>query len=257
MTLLLFALTAIALGAGLATLIGSIRHRGGINSPKLLFVGFKRAAFVLLIGLLLPIGVYFLYSRFAPFSHHKYGLNYHMERFALESVLLCIAVLILTFAASFVMIRRRCIETGIKVPETSRLSPTRTTKIATAILLILLIAYYLTWQSELGLLLGWFTVAYTVLACILWFLGQDLRITALKHDFDHFRGTFFRSLTPILAGVILILGLTASFYLTNVERVQVRQLNVPGVRLFIDEIDYTGYKYYRDHLAEEYHNLND
>ena len=124
-------------------------------------------------------------------------------------------------------------------------------------LAILILVYYMTWQSQLGPFLGWFTVAYSVLVCALWFFGQDLRIRSMKRDFNHFRGTFFRSLTPILAAFILILGLTASFYLTVVERQQVKQLNLPGTRLFIDEIEYTAFKHYRARLAEEYRSLND
>ena len=59
-------------------------------------------------------------------------------------------------------------------------------------------------------------------------------------------------MTPMLAGVILILGLSASYYLTRSEKAQIEQLNIPGRRLFIDELEYTTFKHYRDRLIQEY-----
>ncbi len=226
----------------------SCRKRG--DGPMLYFVGWKMLGKMILISLILPIGVYVLYTRFLPFGGRGYGIDYSRNRFFLELLLTITAIFWLTVTTAYSAIRRRALEAGMEVPETGYFRLGMAWKLVGLISLMLLTVFFIGWEREtfrvgaFGIItLG--LVALTSLSC---FLRQSWRLLRLRDGLVLFRRTFLRSLLPMLALSVLIVGIPCRSSLKEVEKVNMIAMSQPGARPFLDEVEHSAFKHYRDYL---------
>lgn len=116
-------LLLLALRCAVATCWNLWRYRKRADGPKLFFIGWRRMAGIVLLGLVLPIGVYAAYSRLAPFSSMRYGIHYRLDRVLIEKGTLVALVLIVVLATSYRAIRARCRDAGMDVPSEGFFNP--------------------------------------------------------------------------------------------------------------------------------------
>jgi len=66
---------------------GLWRYRRRAGGPKLFFIGWRRLGWIVLWALVVPVGLYIVWTRLAPWSVMRYGINYAFDRVALELLL--------------------------------------------------------------------------------------------------------------------------------------------------------------------------
>ena len=246
-------LLLLALRCAAATGWNLWRYRKRADGPKLFFVGWRRVAGIVLLGLILPIGVYAAYSRLAPFSSMRYGIQHYPYWVALEKATLVALILIVILAASYRAIRARCRDAGMEAPAKGFFNPLRSRAaiLCAALLAAASTANFLFTGHVYGrdFLAGWLTAAI-VLFALVYVLWQFRLMKRLGPGTEHFRMSFVRSLLPILTACLLLLGLTSLAFLRSVEARYVAQLNRPGAVWGLDELENSALKGYRDHLRE-------
>lgn len=249
--LMTFSLILVVSGILTSWSLWSCRKRG--DGPMLYFVGWRRLGKLLLISLMLPLGLYVLYTRFLPFGGRGYGIDYSRNRFFLELLLTVTAIFWLTLTTAYWAIRRRALEAGMQVPEGRYFQPGLAGKLVGLILLILLIMFFIGWEREAfrAGAFGLTTVSLIALTSLSYFLRQSWRLLKLRDGLLLFRRTFLRSLLSILAFSLLIVGIACRSSLRSVEKANIMAMTQPGTRLFLDELEYTAFKHYRDYLQEQ------
>ncbi|MGD2175128.1 MAG: permease prefix domain 1-containing protein [Candidatus Brocadiaceae bacterium] len=251
------ALALVALGSaiglvGLCALVGYYvwRHGSEEVGARLYFVGWRRMGGIALAGVVLPLALYWAYTRLAPFSSMRHGLRHCTGRVALElAILLCCGAGIV-MALSYRAIRARCRDAGIEVPPPGVFNPfsSRGGRLVLGVLLVGLLACFVAWAAGILGAVGGLVGAGILLLAFLGYVG--VQFWRLKRAPErHFRMTFIRSLVPVVAVCFLIGGLTAHLLLTLGEHAQIRRLNRPGHRLFFDELEMTSLAGYREHMA--------
>jgi len=229
------------------------RCRKRADGPKLFFVGWPRVGWIVLLGLVLPVGIYWACTRLSPWSSMRYGINYLPGRIALELCLVFTAVITAILCMGYQAIRVRCRDAGMEAPSGNLFNPlgSRIARIGLAILLALIALYFVFWESEpLRTMGGGCAAGALMLLTLAYLVGQFWRLRGREPARAHFRRTFIRSLVPILASCLLVVGVSSHIYLRRAEAAQIRLLNRPGHRIFLDELEMTSLNRYRDHLRE-------
>lgn len=229
------------------------KYRRRADGPKLFFVGWRRVARIVLIGLALPVGLYWVYTRLTPWSSMQYGVNYCPARIALELVVVFASVITLVFCLGYRAIRGRSKDAGMAVPQEGPFNPfsSRITVSAAAVLAAGTLMYYASWERDsMRLGVGFLGALAVALFAIVYLRKQFWRLAGKDPEKAHFRMTVVRSMIPILAASLLAVGLTSHTYLRLSEEAQIRLLNQPGQRMFLDELEMTSLRHYRDHLRE-------
>jgi hypothetical protein len=240
-----------------------IRHRRQYDSAKLLFVGWTRTAWVVGLSVLVPLGLYIVYTRLTPWGGGGYGMNYARmsSRFLVEMVVLVLVILGTTLAGAYRAIRARCKEAGMPVPEKGHFRPGWFWGGVGLACLITLFVYARTWRADrifglnkniliLSLPAG-FTLAPALAALALAWAGTMLwRFSLLYPSNAHFCRTLVRSFLPLLATVMFLLAALSYLYLGSEERHYARLLSHPSHDTVLHELEMSLFKDYRDHLAE-------
>jgi hypothetical protein len=241
---LLITFSLILIVSGIITWWGlwSCRKRG--DGPMLYFVGWKRLGKIILISLILPIGLFVLYTRFLPFGSRSYGIDYSRNRFFLELLLTITAIFWLTVTTAYWAIRRRALEAGMEVPEAGYFRLGFAWKAVGLISLMLVIVFFIFRVGAFGII----TLGLVALTSLSYFLRQSWRLLRSRDGLVLFRRTFLRSLLPILAFSVLIVGIACRSSLKEVEKANMIVMSQPGARPFLDEVEHSAFKHYRDYL---------
>jgi len=238
---------------GLLTFWGLWSSRKKGNAPMLYFIGWKRLTEIVLVSLVIPFGLYVIYTRFMPFGGREYGSNYVFNRLSMEVVLFITIIFWSTLITAYRAIRGRALEAGLEVPESGYFRPGFIYKIVGGTLLLSLIIFFSAWEREvfrIGIP-GKILIGIIVLASLCYFMCQLRRFCRLKAELALFRRTMIRSLAPILAFFVLFMGLTCHYSLKSLDKATIAVLNKPGTRIFLDELEYTAFRDYRDYLLKQ------
>ena len=255
-------LTLMVIFAALA-LFGLLRGRDVslLTEPMPIDAGWM--AWLVALGIALPLSVYAAYAYLSPWSPMKYGLPFCGHRLMLESNLVRLSVCAAVLVFGYHGMRKRCQDAGIEVPSRGLFNPLRSPVwlVAGGIVLAGFVVFYAKWQPHERSLLP----SRDVLR--MWRFGRNLSSSAYAVVYGYivwqfwrlkrslvgrsgFGWTLIRSYVPVLAFALIIAWLASHFALGLAERNEIRKLSKPGHRLFIDNIENSRLKDYRKHLAE-------
>jgi len=197
----------------------ALRERGAV--PLLLLPSWRASARIVLLGLVLPLAVYALYSRL-PIGGREYGLYTNWPRFLAEMVVMLGILLYLPERLMRTAIRRRCRELGIPLPKPGL--PLITLGllsgiVGAAVIVGMNIMLGISTGSELDRMFGRFAgsligflvlllaiaIAVMVVMLVVRTVVHYLR-TRETSDFALYRGTLARSLIPLYAAAVILLG---------------------------------------------------
>lgn len=202
--------------AMIVCLVISLRWRltlGAQSAPLLLLPSWRDMLRFILLGVVLPFAVFLVWTRWLPFSGHAYNVKYAGHRAAAEFVALILALLLIPGWLASRAFRRRCLE--LELPPPPRLAGLLHWPLA-VVGLGLLIGFAVPLGSEtqpgLRMVLGSGALAALVLLVL---VGLGL-FSSRQHG--RTIGTLSRSLIPVFATAILILGLVVQPILRHRER---------------------------------------
>lgn len=197
-------------------LVISLRWRltlGAQSAPLLLLPSWRDMLRFILLGVILPFAVFLVWTRWLPFSGHAYSMKYAGHRAAAEFVALLLALLLIPGWLASRAFRRRCLE--LELPPPPRLAGFLRWPLA-VVGFWLLIGFAVPLGSEmqpgLRMVLGSGALAALVLLAL---VGLAL-FSSRRHG--RTIGTLSRSLIPVFATAILILGLVVQPILRHRER---------------------------------------
>ena len=270
---LLTVVAAIALLAAIMTGISMIRRRHSGQRPTLLFVGWGPLGRICLLAVAIPITLFALYSQVSPFGGRQYGLSYAMDRVMLEFVLVGATVAVLLIGLSHSAIRRRAGELGIPVPQAARQRQRRWLSAMTVLIVLCAVAYVVCWHSGLfrapweaqhdGAIVG-FPFAYqweycgygfaivgaTGLLTLVWSAFALIRLKRMGKESAHFRGTLWRSMVPILASAVIVVGIFCGLALRRAEAAAVARITGRADVGRHNEIELSGFREMRERFVK-------
>ena len=153
--------------------------RGSAAAPLLILPGWRKLGMMLLFAVAIPVGVYYLYTRHSGLAGREMSLRPGIFFIVAELLVLSAVILCASVVMSVRHTWRRCRELGIAVPP----------------------------NVSAGKLIG---ITLVPLGLFVWLMrgrGEGL-----------FRGSVARSLIPVFAGVVVLLGVTAAPYLKSDEQ---------------------------------------
>ncbi|NLF32231.1 MAG: hypothetical protein GX591_15250, partial [Planctomycetes bacterium] len=233
---LLTAVLIVALLAVLCTGISLLRRRTA--RPYLLFVGWGPIGRICLLAIVMPLAVYVLYTRLAPFSSQRFGWWYAEDRIALELVTLGLVIVGLLVGLTYRAVRRRAAEAGLEVPRPLRRPDRRVFVTIAALLGAVIIVYLAAWEIvhlvprwtewvntwELQHYPGWYIAGAAVLVAAVWFIREAVYVLRLRGNLAAFRRTLIRSSIGVYAAAIILVGAICGVTLRRVEAVHVSHL---------------------------------
>jgi len=236
----------------------SLVRRRGDARPMLFFVGWRRMALIALVGIVVPMALYWAYTRFSPTSSLRYGINYSWRSAVLELAITASAMLLAVLTMGYHAVRERCREAGMDVPRPGLLNPSAdpaglllslvlALAVPAAITVMLAWGADSVWRHALhGILLpgAILLLPFVHLRWQLWRIGKD---AGIGHAF---RGTYARSLLPVLAASLLAAGIVGGVGLRSAESRRIRAVNTPSRGWALNEMAMTSLTRYRDHLRE-------
>ncbi|MFO8007268.1 MAG: hypothetical protein R6V05_05975 [Candidatus Brocadiia bacterium] len=306
------------------------RHPGEDERPLMLFVGWRRLGVTLLFGLALPIALYALQTRVAPWRSLRYGVPHLALQRAAELGISAVLIVSLTGVFAHRAVRRRCEEAGLPVPPRGWFNPLRHRASAALSLLlagafgaavagivagpvvkdvhmllgvvgigaaVTVVPIFVLWQlAHLGYAVRPFgAVAREALSAArrtpIWLIAGGLvllgggglllwsayairswihlvivfgaaivlplivygcartQFVAPDAAMARFRRTAFRSLLPVAAASVVLLGLLANLYLAHAEAAALEPVNRIGYQLF-SEVEDSDLANYREHLQQ-------
>jgi hypothetical protein len=224
--------------AALAGFVWLRRLREGRSAPFLLLPGWRDGARVVLLGLAVPTVLYLLYT-WSPLGGRQYGLPVNWPRFTIEVLAMMAILLHLPERLMRDMVHRRCRALGVAVPKAGfSLS-------LLAVPFLLATAFGIYYMARImreggtGNLAGdivnlLFSVLPLPVICIvavsLPMFGYYLirRIIGTRRprtvsEYALYRGTLARSLVPVYAAAVILLGGLVQPYLLHREASLLRQ----------------------------------
>jgi hypothetical protein len=256
-SLFLLILTIAAFFVSITTGIILLRHRNKPDSPKLLFIGWRRMAKIISLGTILPVAVYIMYSYLLPTGARDYSFFYSLYRVGMEFLLVYLSGLTITMSLATSVIKQRAVDAGIPVPPKTKSRFVTGMKLIGIILAGLMIGYIILWHAgyfrehelySVPSMLWFVVVILSLLFCVLYFLVPDIIHRRRNKEYAHFNRTYIRSLTPVLAGVVVVTSLLTGFALDYREKKVMQVYSVP----FFKEIEYSNFKFLKEHLQQEY-----
>jgi len=247
---LLVVVVLLALAAGGVSLISLVRGRGQDDGPKLMFVGWRRLGRICLLAIILPVGLYAFYAHATSLSGRGYGLLFAFDKVGLELFVVGAAALALLLGLSYSALRRRCEEAGMAVPAPGRLRSRRAFLVSGAVIAAGVLGYVVGWD------LGWFRpkglswgawgpgiwLSLLVGAHLLaWGVYDLTRLRLLRGELAHFRRTLFRSLVPILAAAVIVVGAICGLSLSRLEAGAMTHVKGRASLDFTNEIRHSDY----------------
>jgi hypothetical protein len=188
----------------------------GEPPPPILMPDWLTVVRILLLGVILPLALFFVVTRALPWSGHDYSTRVGLHKLAAEFGLLAVALGTIPILMTVGQVQRRCRASGVAVARWQ--------------------ARYLWWPlgsvGGLLLLVAWFLpptsgqAAKTLATVGLGFMGVALTVgillgigQALGGQRQHgvFYGAVFRTLVPMLALTIIVLGVSTRPVLLRAE----------------------------------------
>ncbi|MCC7407453.1 MAG: hypothetical protein IT442_05240 [Phycisphaeraceae bacterium] len=269
--MLLAASGVLAVAAVLAWLL-ALRGRAG-RGGVMIFVGWARLGRIALWSVVVPAAVYVLYAML-PIANRQFGVNYMFERFLVEKMVLFLAICLLLWQQSQRAMADRAAELGLPVaPEGwSR----RAVWAALALLVMIFGAYVGAWQVEslrpweivpspggewpafvgTGLTsAGWWlagALGAVMAVWALWLLGRAAMMVVRGRMTG---ATSLWSLLPILASVVIVLGLGERVVLRQVEARSLSSIRGLEDMTVFREIDESAFRELRDWHARRLQEL--
>jgi hypothetical protein len=188
-----------------------IRLRRASAVPILLMPPGKVVLRTFLLGILLPMGVYLIYSRLPVLSGRDMSLlgGGMYRRMALEMIALGAAMLWVPVRTIRRYIRRRCAELGVDIPET-RDELVTNTKIWLSVLgLLCLAAFSFTILMPISMFISTVGIATSMVVAgyVVFYFGRR------QGRYGLYYGTLARSMAPMYAITVMLLSLTVQPYL--------------------------------------------
>ncbi|KPK85003.1 MAG: hypothetical protein AMJ81_04385 [Phycisphaerae bacterium SM23_33] len=258
---LLWCLVINALLLGLLSLLSLIRRRGADRS-MLLFVGWRRLGSICLLAIVLPLAGYAFYAHVLTAADRAYGLNYTAGKTLLEYAVLIGGIFFLLVRLSCSAIRRRAEEIGLAVPPRLRLRDRRWIVALGALIALAAVVYLAGWRlgpfkppregphathgigSLPGLALAGLVVLYLLICEVREYAGPLFR-----KPFAAFRRTLYRSLVPIFAASVIVVGAACGWGLAWGERSAMRRVKGMADINIVNEVERSNYRLLRDRLA--------
>lgn len=197
-------------------LVISLRWRltlGAQSAPLLLLPSWRDMLRFVLLGVILPFAVFLVWTRWLPFSGHAYSMKFAGHRAAAEFVALLLTLLLIPGWLASRAFRRRCLELELPPPpHISKLLRTPLTIAGLGLLIGFAIPGGFGMQPGLLVVQGSAGIALLVFLAL---VGLGL-FSSRRHG--RTIGTLSRSLIPVFATAILILGLVVQPILRHRER---------------------------------------
>ncbi|MHB9134715.1 MAG: permease prefix domain 1-containing protein [Armatimonadota bacterium] len=199
--------------------------RAAKAAPLLLLPRWQETLRVVALGILLPLAVYYLYSR-SPWGGREYGFGYMWPRVSAEFLVIMLVLLYLPAAMAGRLIRRRCETLGVPTPSART---NRRQKIALYSLGVLLVLLCVGTTMAFDVL-GFFDDPLLLLLCIIvpllytagfWYVAKS--ILRSRKSYALFYGTVARSLAPVYALSIILLATLVYPYLIRQEERWLRE----------------------------------
>jgi hypothetical protein len=195
------------------------RLRGSSSVPLLLLPPARVMLRALVLGIALPMVIYWVYSRLPVIGGREYGWLYMFQRFAMELLLLGGIVLWLPGHMIRRYIRQRCDELVIAIPDKMNgVTNNRRVRMATifglgVLILVSYTPFYISpFISVIEIMLG------MSLLVIAWYFTVNM-----WQNFGLYYGTLARSIAPLYALAVIFLSLTVQPWLLNQEAKWLRQ----------------------------------
>lgn len=259
---MLAAVTLAALVLGGASVLGLLR-RPKADRPILLFVGWRRIARICLLAIVAPLAAYAFYAYVLTAGDRQYGINYTFGKTLLELVLTIGVMCSLLASLGYSAVRRRAEELGLVVPPPLRLRDRKWIAGAAAVVALAAAVYLVGWwagpfkppprigRATLGMYnspVGAFLAGGVGLVLLAWALREAVGLF-LKKQYSRFRRTLQRSLVPVLAAAVIVVGLSCGWLLARGEASAARRLK--GLGFFhVNEVERSDFRILRDHFAE-------
>lgn len=255
LVLFLSVFNGLAIVLAVATGISLWLRRKQEDGPKLLFVGGRALATILLAAAVVPLAVYGLYNYVLPLGVREYGLNAAMHRVILEVIVTAAIMLVLLLRLSYSAIRRRARAAGMAIPPAAWSRWRTGFAIAGALFGAGVVLYEVLWYVNAGRgnLVFLQARGFPGLLILLttanmagWLVYEVVRLLRLPGVFGHFRRTLFRSLIPIVGLTVIIVGTVCGTLVSRAEIAAIRQ-----VPYFVDqEIRQSNYRLLKERLSE-------
>lgn len=209
------------LGTTLQGVIWLFRLRQSASVPILLMVPWKVIARSLLLGILLPGVIYWLYSRITAISGRDFSLVSGMWiRFSIEMLILGLIMLSIPGRLVHAYVRKRCTDLDIELPG-SREEAKFAWKVRGGVFSALILAGSTTLSSDL-IYPPMLKVLSVILAIAIMLIS--LKYVGRKRSrYGLYYGTLARSLAPMYAFSIILLALTVQPWLLYNEAKWVQQ----------------------------------
>jgi hypothetical protein len=210
-------LTLAMLGAMLQGKVWLFHLRRASAVPILLMAPARVLLRAVLLGTLLPMLIYWVYSRLPVIGGREYGWLYMWPRFSAELLLLAIILLWLPAHLLRKYIRKRCDDLGVDMPDAHAERAVAWKVRGTGLLAFILLAIVISALSQgvaisddHGIFLFIIVLSLALLIFALLFAHQRRR------EFGLYYGTLARSLAPVYAwSVIIIMFVAQPFLLYN------------------------------------------
>lgn len=258
---LLWCLVFNALLLGLLSLLSLIRRRSP-DRPTLLFVGWRRIGRSCLLAIVLPLAGYAFYAHVLTAADRAYGLNYTAGKTTLEYTVLIGVIVFLLVRLSYSAIRRRAEEIGLAVPPRLRLRDRRWIAALGGLIALSAVVYLAGWRlgpfkppregpnatdgvgSPPGFILAALVVVYLLIYEIRGYAGPLFR-----KPFAAFRRTLYRSIVPIFAASVIVVGTACGWALAGGERSAMRRVKGTADINIADEVERSDFRLLRERLA--------
>jgi hypothetical protein len=256
----LAALLAVVTGmAAMVMLVGGVSvlmHRGAPESPKLLFVGWRRMGMILLKAVVLPLGVYAVYAHLTKLGGREYGFFYAWPRVTAEAALLAATVLWLLMRSARQAIYERARDAGIAVPAAKKgIGFFGWAYLVLAGMSVVFIArghFRMDFQDmEFNQPAGVILAIAWGLWLIFWSGLGALRALMGSVETRHFRRTLVRSLAPVLCAAVIVTAIPCGAMLVRQEAAAVSRAEGSAGLDFRSEIERSGFKKLRESFQRE------
>ena len=236
-------LTLLGLLTALAMLFGSSPLESLFvdkrNKGVFLFIGWRRIGLICLLSIVLPLAFYGWYVYVQITMEDSFGLNYTAGRVLLEWTVVISIICMLLIAMSARAVRQRAKHLGISVPQSRALWKRKWIALPALAATAAVALYIALWwlgpfrPSEIQLpYLGTFrflnysfsirhcSQAGLVLAALMlaWALAEAVRAIRLGKMYCCYRRSLYRSMSPMFAAAVILVGLACGTLLDHAER---------------------------------------
>jgi hypothetical protein len=237
--------------------VSLLKRRHTYERGMLLFIGWRRMAWIIGLGGMAPLSAYILFTRFSPWGGMEYGVNYVPGQVCLQLTILGLVMSVGLFVTTYWAVRERCREAGMDVPEPGYFHPSMLWLIPVVGVEGLAVYAVLSGKPPLREAGGILLSLATAFFAFMWFAAAATRFATLDDSLLAFRRTALRTAIPLVAAFLLATGAVAHACLRVEEYHYARMADQPGQRLSLDEIPMSAMKSVRDQMIVEHREAMD